>query len=666
MCGLTGFLSLGDIGSHQEAEPLLGRMAQALRHRGPDSAGVWADRDAGIGLGHRRLAIVDLSEAGQQPMHSASGRYVIAFNGEIYNHIQLRTELEQLGLAQMWRGHSDTETLLAGFEAWGFEATLKRAVGMFAIALWDRQERVLSLARDRMGEKPLYWGWQGGQGGQARTFLFGSELRALRAHPAFTPVVNRDALTLLLRHNYIGAPHAIYQGIQKLEPGCWLQVSQRQAEPQICSYWSALEVALKGHAQPFSGSDNEAVDHLERLLKEAVGQQMVADVPLGAFLSGGIDSSAIVALMQSQSGRPVKTFTIGFHEPGYNEAEHAKAVAQHLGTEHTELYIEPAQALAVIPELPRLYDEPFSDSSQIPTFLVSQLARQHVTVSLSGDGGDELFGGYERYRLTQKHWRRISTTPALLRHMASRSLRVLTSDQWTRLIDWVEFGLPANRRHPNLGDKIYKAAGLLGSMHFSELYRGLVSHWNEPANVVLGSNEPRTLLWEDPAQLMPYLNDVERMMVLDQLSYLPGDILTKVDRAAMGVSLESRVPMLDHRVVEFAATLPLRFKLNGGVTKWPLRQVLYRHVPRTLIDRPKMGFAIPLKGWLRAPLKDWAAELLDERRLRREGFFDAARISRKWDDHVHGRRDWQAQLWDVLMFQAWLDEQRRDGFSPLG
>lgn len=664
MCGLTGFLSLGDIGPPLEAEALLGRMAGALHHRGPDSAGVWLDRDAGIGLGHRRLAIVDLSEAGHQPMHSASGRYVIAFNGEIYNHTELRAELVKLGDAQVWRGHSDTETLLVGFETWGFEETLKRTVGMFAIALWDRQERSLILARDRMGEKPLYWGWQN-SGGHARTFLFGSELKALRAHSAFSAIVNRDALSLLLRHNYIGAPHAIYQGVQKLEPGCWLQVSQKQPEPQIRAYWSALEVALRGHAEPFLGGEGEAVDELEQLLKIAVGQQMMADVPLGAFLSGGVDSSAIVALMQEQSGCPVKTFTIGFHEPGYNEAEHAKSVAQHLGTEHTELYIEPAQALAVIPELPRLYDEPFSDSSQIPTFLVSRLARQHVTVSLSGDGGDELFCGYERYRLTQKHWRRISAAPRLLRQLTAKTLRLFSSDQWNLLIDWVESSLPAHRRHPNLGDKIYKAAGLLGSSHFNELYLGLVSHWHEPANAVLGSVEPHTLLSEDSAMLMPGLSDVERMMMLDLLSYLPGDILTKVDRAAMGVSLETRVPMLDHRVVEFSARLPQALKLRDGVSKWPLRQVLYRHVPRELIDRPKMGFAIPLKGWLRAPLKDWAEALLDPARLAREGFFDVGTVRRKWDDHVHGRRDWQAQLWDVLMFQAWLDEQRRDGFAPL-
>ncbi|MEX8499560.1 asparagine synthase (glutamine-hydrolyzing) [Leptothrix ochracea] len=664
MCGLTGFLSLGDIGPRLDAEALLRRMAGALRHRGPDSAGVWSDREAGIGLGHRRLAIVDVSEAGHQPMTSVSGRYVIAFNGEIYNHTQLRAELAQLGRSPAWRGHSDTETLLAGFEAWGFEATLKRAVGMFAIALWDRQERTLSLARDRMGEKPLYWGWQGGVGGHARTLLFGSELKALRAHPAFAAVVDRDALALLLRHNYIGAPHAIYQGIHKLEPGCWLQVSQAQPEPQIHAYWSALEVALKGHAEPFVGSENDAVDRLEALLKDAVGQQMMADVPLGAFLSGGIDSSAVVALMQAQSSRPVKTFTIGFHEPGYNEAEHAKAVAQHLGTEHTELYIEPAQALAVIPDLPKLYDEPFSDSSQIPTFLVSQLARQHVTVSLSGDGGDELFCGYERYRLAHKLWHRISKVPRPLRHLACSALQLLSPDQWNRLIDVVESALPAKRRHPILGDKIYKGAGLLGSAHFSDLYWGLISHWPDPAKVVLGSSEPTTILSECSASLMPGLSEVERMMVLDQLSYLPGDILTKVDRAAMGVSLESRVPMLDHRVVEFAACLPQGLKLHDGVTKWPLRQVLYRHVPQALIDRPKMGFAIPLKGWLRAPLKDWAEALLDPARLAREGYFDVAAVRRKWDDHVHGRRDWQAHVWDVLMFQAWLDEQARKDHLP--
>ena len=669
MCGLTGWLTSG-VAVVSEAEAQLRRMNDPLRHRGPDSDGQWLDAEAGIALGHRRLAIVDLSEAGHQPMPSASGRWVIAFNGEIYNHLDLRRDLEQSGRApSAWRGHSDTETLLACVEAWGIETTLKRCSGMFAIALWDRAERVLTLARDRLGEKPLYWGWQGGPGSARplapRTLLFGSELKALQRHPAFEGRVDRQALSLLMRHNYIGAPHSIWQGLHKLEPGCWLQVSRSEPEPVIRPYWSALEVALAGQANPFRGSPDEAVDELARLLGAAVQRQRVADVPLGAFLSGGIDSSTVVALMQAQSAQPVRTFTIGFHEEGYDEAQHARAVAKHLGTDHTELYVPAAEALAVIPKLPALYSEPFSDSSQIPTFLVSQMARQHVTVALSGDGGDELFAGYERYRLTQTIWHRLVRVPRPARLLGAAGLRVLSSDQWNWLFDLFESALPARQRHRNPGDRIWKGAALLGSHDVETLYRGMVSHWSDPAGLVLGSGgEAPTVLSHPPAQLSS-LDAVPRMMLTDLLSYLPGDILTKVDRAAMGVSLETRVPMLDPAVVEFAWSLPMSMKLRDGVSKWPLRQVLYRHVPRELIDRPKMGFAIPLKGWLRAPLKDWAAELLDEHRLREEGFFDAARISRKWDDHVHGRRDWQAQLWDVLMFQAWLDEQRRDGFAPL-
>ena len=669
MCGFAGWLTT-DQDEARASEAQLRRMNDALRHRGPDSAGVWLDAEAGVALGHRRLAIVDLSEAGHQPMVSPSGRWVVAFNGEIYNHLDLRRDLEVSGRAPgAWHGHSDTETLLACVEAWGIETTLQRSSGMFALALWDRAERVLTLARDRLGEKPLYWGWQGGPGSDRpatpRTLLFGSELKALQRHPAFEGRINRQALALLMRHNYIGAPHSIWQGLHKLEPGCWLQVSRSASEPVIRPYWSALEVALAGRANPFQGSPDEAVSELERLLGAAVGRQRVADVPLGAFLSGGIDSSTVVALMQAQSSQPVRTFTIGFHEEGYDEAQHARAVAAHLGTDHTELYVPAAEALAVIPKLPALYSEPFSDSSQIPTFLVSQMARQQVTVALSGDGGDELFAGYERYRLTHAIWHRLARVPRPVRLFGARGLRLLSPDQWNWLFDLFESSLPVRLRHRNPGDRLWKGASLLGARDIETLYRGMVSHWSDPTGLVLGSGgEASTVLSHPPVGLCT-LDAVPRMMLTDLLSYLPGDILAKVDRAAMGVSLETRVPMLDPAVVEFAWTLPLSMKLRDGVSKWPLRQLLYRHVPRELIDRPKMGFAIPLKGWLRAPLKGWAAELLDERRLRREGFFDAAQVSRKWDDHVHGRRDWQAQLWDVLMFQAWLDEQRRDGFAPL-
>ncbi len=648
MCGFTGFLSASGGIDSNHAQDLLHHMANEIVHRGPDSEGYWVDPAAGIGLAHRRLAIVDLSPAGSQPMVSASGRYVLAFNGEIYNHHLIRKALEREGnLIAPWRSHSDTETLLAGFDAWGLVATLQRAIGMFAMALWDRDLRTLTLARDRLGEKPLYYGWQGQ--GQTASFLFGSELSALRRHPAFAADIDRDALALYLRHNCIGGSRSIYSRIHKLPPGHLLTVSRDTPEPLLHAWWSAADVIAKGLEQPFVGSPDEAVTALESLLMDAVGQQMLADVPLGAFLSGGIDSSTVVALMQAQSSRPVRTFSIGFHEEGYNEAEHAKAVAKHLGTHHTELYVTAEQALAVIPKLPTLYSEPFADSSQIPTFLVSQLAREHVTVSLSGDAGDELFCGYNRYQMTAGLWGRVSRLPRPLRQLAAAAVTALPPGVWDKLGGL----LPISR----VGDKLHKGAALLGSRSVADLYRGMVSHWSDPERVVLGATEPATVLTSFIPALQG-LDDVERMMAMDMLSYLPDDILVKVDRAAMGVSLETRVPMLDHRVVEFAWSLPLSYKLRDGLTKWPLRQVLYRHVPRELIERPKMGFGVPIDSWLRGPLRDWAETLLTETRLRHEGFFDPVPIRQKWVEHVSGKRNWQYQLWDVLMFQAWLEEQR--------
>ena len=655
MCGLVGFL--GGVAGIDGDAALLRRMADTLIHRGPDDGGTWCDSEQRIGFGHRRLAIVDLSPAGHQPMVSASERYVIAFNGEIYNHFALRSGLEgidcraSLAMTETragWRGHSDTETLLAGIEAWGLEATLKKSIGMFAIALWDRQTHTLTLARDRLGEKPLYCGWQGS--GNERVFLFGSELKALKAHPAFAADIDRGALCLLLRHNYIPAPYSIYHGIAKLEPGCLLSVSLAQPEPRIWKYWDAVEVACAGVAQPFAGTADEAVDALEVLAKDAVRQQMMADVPLGAFLSGGIDSSTVVALMQAQSSRPVKTFTIGFSEEGYNEAVHAKAVAQHLGTEHTELCVTPQQAMEVIPRLPSLYCEPFADSSQIPTFLVSQLAKQQVTVSLSGDAGDELFCGYNRYQITEQSWRKLALVPAPLRALAAKGITALSPTAWDSLAGIIS----GARRYAALGDKLHKGAGVLASATVDELYLGMVSHRRNPADWVIGGQEPPTnLTGLRPA--LGGLSAVERMMALDAISYLPDDILVKVDRAGMAVSLESRVPFLDHRVVEFAWSLPLSYKLREGQTKWPLRQVLYRHVPRALIDRPKMGFGVPLHDWLRGPLREWAEELLDEARLAKEGYFHPAPIRKIWAEHLSGRRNWMAQLWNVLMFQAWLE-----------
>lgn len=654
MCGLTGFL--GGAGSFDvsSSEALLRRMGDAIARRGPDDSGIWYDRDRHIGLSHRRLAIVDLSAAGHQPMSSPQGRFVLVFNGEIYNHQDIRHELNRIGAGVAWRGHSDTETLVAGFDAWGVESTLQRANGMFAMACWDRQTNVLLLARDRLGEKPLYYGWRGQ--GTSRAFLFGSELKALRAHPAFKGEIDRGALSLLLRHNAIPAPYCIYKEVWKLQPGTLLSVSMAQPEPLLKPYWSGANVAVEGVGNRFVGTREQAVDELEILLKDAIRKQMMADVPLGAFLSGGVDSSTVVALMQAQSSRPVKTFTIGFEEADYNEATQARAVAQHLRTDHTELYVSAEQAMAVIPKLPSFYDEPFADSSQIPTYLVSQLARQQVTVSLSGDAGDELFCGYNRYQVTAKLWRKLERMPLSLRRLAATALTRVSPSGWTRMAGAVDGLLPASMKFSNAGEKIHKGAGVLASASAEDLYRGLVSHWEDPASVVVDGLEPPTLLTGDLFS-MSGLGNVERMMVLDMLTYLPDDILTKVDRAAMAVSLESRVPFLDHRVVEFAWRLPLEFKLHEGQTKWALRQVLYRHVPKALIERPKMGFGVPIDSWLRGPLKPWADALLDESRLKREGYFHPAPIRQKWQEHLSGARNWQHQLWDVLMFQTWLESQ---------
>jgi len=651
MCGFAGFLGGDGSGSADATMALLRRMADVILHRGPDSGGEWCDVDAQIGFGYRRLAILDLSEAGHQPMASPSGRYVISFNGEVYNHQVIRLALA--GEAPHWRGHSDTETLVAAFDVWGIEETVRRTIGMFAFAVWDKKTRTLTLGRDRLGEKPLYYGWQGT--GREAVFLFGSELKALKAHPGFHGALDRDALCLFLRHDYIPAPHSIYQGISKLAPGSLLRISLEKRELEPKAYWSLEAVALGGIAEPFCGTADEAVLELEKLLLDAIGKQMVADVPLGAFLSGGVDSSTIVSLMQVQSTRPVKTFTIGFREAGFNEAEYAKAVAAHLGTEHTELYMAPEDARAVIPLLPSLYDEPFADSSQIPTFLVAQLARQHVTVSLSGDAGDELFCGYNRYLFSDRMWGRMSRVPRPMRQLMAGGLRGLSVDNWNRLISSFGKTLPGSLRRVNAGDKIHKGAALLASPTQDALYLGLNSNWANPEGLVIGGHEPATLL-NGLGSSLDSLAGIERMMALDAKTYLPDDILVKVDRASMGVSLESRVPFLDHRVVEFAWSLPQDYKLRNGVTKWPIRQVLNRHVPAHLIERPKMGFGVPIGAWLRGPLRPWAEELLDPARLAREGVFQPQPILVKWREHLKGTRNWERHLWDILMFQAWMDE----------
>ena len=657
MCGLTGFLKADIFHPREELTRLVARMSLTLAHRGPNDAGHWCDPVHGIALGHRRLAIIDVSAAGHQPMQSPTGRYVMVFNGEIYNHLLLRKELDGNLLPVPWRGGSDTETLLAGFEQWGIRATVERAVGMFALAVWDRQTRNLTLARDRIGEKPLYYGWQGQ--GKARVFLFGSELKALRAHPAFDDIIDRDALCLQMRHGYIPAPYSIYKNVFKLPPGCLLTVAGPSQEHALSVYWSAASQMVDGVNRPFRGSPEQAVDALEVLLRDAVGAQMVSDVPLGAFLSGGVDSSTVTALMQAQSARPVKTFSIGFFESDFNEAHHAKAVAQHLGTEHTELYVSAAQARDVIPSLQNTYDEPFSDSSQLPTVLVAQLARQHVTVALSGDAGDELFCGYNRYQLVDALWHRISAAPLFVRRLAARSITGVSVESWNRAARVLGPGLPRAMRFQNTGDKLHKGAQVMNSASLDALYLGLVSHWDDPQALVRSATEPLTALNGDPPELSA-LNGLQRMMALDLLTYLPDDILVKVDRAAMSVGLETRVPFLDHRLVEFAWRLPQSYKLRDGVTKWVLRQVLYRYVPKALIERPKMGFGIPVGDWLRGPLREWGEVLLAESRLEREGFFEPKLVRRCWTEHLSGHRNWQYQLWNVLMFQAWLEHRRAD------
>ena len=645
MCGIAGLLSTPGRPEAIEAETIR-RMGDSLAHRGPDDHGEWIDAEQGIALAHRRLAVVDLSAAGHQPMRSHCGRYVVVYNGEIYNHAELRAGLGTLP----WRGHSDTETLLALFTRHGVLDTLPLLVGMFALAVWDRDTSTLTLARDRMGEKPLYWGRLGQAG-----IGFASELRALRTHPMWQGEVDRDALALLMRHNCIAAPHSIWRGIHKLEPACWVSL-QRDGRITQGRYWDLAQIAREAMADPLRLSDAEATDQLEQRLSATLRCQMLADVPLGAFLSGGIDSSTIVALMARQSTHKVRTFCIGF-DAATSEAVHARAVAQHLGTEHCELIVGAADALALVPQLPRLYDEPFADSSQLPTLLVAQMARRHVTVALSGDAGDELFAGYNRYRIAARMGR-LQRLPLGMRRTLSGLIRSAPPALWDAALSAPQRLRPAPRRHHDLGSKVHKfARDVLPAADSRSLYRALTSHWPDPNDVVLGATEPAG--WFDAPALLPMWRDaVAGMTITDQLSYLPDDILVKVDRAAMAHSLETRAPFLDHRLVEWAWRLPLQQKIRGGQSKWLLRQVLYRHVPRELIDRPKQGFSVPLAAWLRGPLRDWAEALLEPARLRAEGYFAPEPIARAWAEHVCARHDRAHELWDVLMFQAWLQEER--------
>ncbi len=675
MCGVVGFIIPDYVTSNIDLHLTADRMAQTLSHRGPDDGGVWSDPSFGVALGHRRLAILDLSPAGDQPMVSACNRWVLSFNGEIYNHLSLRSDLQVEGAAPVWRGHSDTETLLAAFTHWGIELTLQRCVGMFVLALWDRQDRALTLARDRLGEKPLYYGWVGQ--GSSKAFAFGSELKALRAYPGFDAPVCRQSLAHYLRFTYIPAPRSIYQGIYKLEPGCLLTVQdvppiaapviplrpgQMHSTIAIKRWWSLADVVTTGAQNPIATED-EALRLLEQQLTESVRLQSLADVPLGAFLSGGVDSSTIVALMQQQArlnGQPpVQTFTIGFNEQGYDESLQAQAVAQHLGTQHYTMRVTAVMAQEVIPNLSAMYDEPFADSSQIPMHLVCQAARQHVKVALSGDAGDELFGGYNRYLWGPSIWKRLSWLPMPLRQTLGWMLTALPVSAWDALASSL-----ANRSRGvvRLGEKLHKLGLRLQQVrHTDDFYRMLVSEWPEPQALVRGVDglsvqEPLSLL-DDPMPVIGLEQDTLRMMFRDSSSYLPDDILCKVDRAAMATSLETRSPFLDHRVVEVAWRLPLNMKLRGHEGKWALRQLLYKYVPRELIERPKAGFALPLGLWLRGPLRSWAEELLDEGRLHREGYLNPGPIRQAWIEHLAAKRDNTAKLWAVLMFQSWLESQ---------
>ena len=651
MCGIAGFLQLQCRRSPERLRELASGMADSIRHRGPDDGGVWADADAGIALSMRRLAILDLSPAGHQPMTSSSGRYVIVFNGEIYNCEDLRRDVVAENGSIRFRGHSDTEVMLAAFECWGILESVQRFNGMFAFAVWDKSQRTLTLARDRFGEKPLYYSFVGS------AFVFGSELKALRTFPGFSDSIDLGSVALFLRRNCIPAPYSIYAQTKKLPPATLLTVSATDFAPALQSYWSLDEVAKAGRASPFGGTEEEAIEQLDALLRDAVRIRMYADVPLGAFLSGGIDSSTIVSLMQAQTGIPVRTFTIGLQDSEFDEASHAKCVAEHLKTDHTEFVVTPEEAMSVVPRLPEIYDEPFADSSQIPTFLVSQLARRYVTVSLSGDGGDENFGGYNRHLWVERLWNSFRPFPRALRRFVASSITLLSPDAWDALSRSLSSVLPARFVHRMPGYKLHKLASLMDSGNTEEMYSRLTSHWFHPEELLRSSNGPDTLADSDNHHFLD--NTSERMMLLDSMSYLPDDILVKLDRATMAVSLEGRVPLLDHRVAEFAWRLPLSFKVRYHHGKWILRQVLYKYVPRELVERPKSGFGIPLASWLRGPLRDWAESLLDESRLRSGGIFNAKPIRRAWAQHLSGRGSYEYQLWDVLMFQAWLENSRR-------
>ncbi|MEG3618589.1 asparagine synthase (glutamine-hydrolyzing) [Magnetovibrio sp. PR-2] len=639
MCGVAGLCLFQPDPRLEGLDVLAARMAEAMEHRGPDDQGVWTDPNAPVGLCHRRLSIIDCSPMGHQPMVSANGRFVISYNGEIYNFAEIAKELQAAGHEVY--AHSDTAVLLEACAVWGVEETLKRCVGMFAFGLWDRETQSLTLARDRLGIKPLYWAHT------QKAFVFSSELKALRAVGLIEEEIDRSALASYMRYAYVPAPYSIFKNVHKLLPGHILRIAK--GEPPVTKpYWDVRHVAKSGDVTPFGGSYDEAVEVAEKHIHDAVQKRMVSDVPLGAFLSGGIDSSLVVALMQASSSRPVKSFSIGFEEKGFDESVHAKAVAQHIGTDHTELYVSSRDALDVIPNLGTWYDEPFADSSQVPTYLLSKMTRDYVTVALSGDGGDEVFAGYNRYFWATNIWNVSGRVPRPLRQLMAGLIKALPPQTWSGLAN----AIPSQRIPPQFGDKLYKVADILGEPSIDAVYRRLVSQWPDPADIVIGDGEHQGVLW-DASTHQVRADDMGRMQLLDMMTYLPDDILTKVDRASMAVSLEVRVPLIDHRVLEFAWTLPREYLVRNGQGKSILRSILYKHVPRELIERPKMGFGIPLGTWLREDLRDWAEDLLSPERLRNDGFFDVSAVRSIWQDHVLGTRNYQYALWNVLMFQNW-------------
>lgn len=650
MCGLVGFIDSQKKISEEQNKNYILRMSDTLYNRGPDDSGVWSDVEKGIYLGFRRLAILDLSAAGHQPMVSKSSRYIIVFNGEIYNHQEIRKEIEKNVGNVFWKGHSDTETILCAFETWGVFDSVKKFIGMFAFAVIDKETNRLILGRDCAGEKPLYYGFQND------TFFFGSELKAFKPHPHFSKKIDRNSLSLYLKYSYVPAPYSIYEKISKLIPGTLLELNLKSFKIEHKTYWSSTEKANKLSLTENFDSPKEAIEKLDSLLRKSISDQMIADVPLGAFLSGGVDSSTVVSLMQAMSTQKVKTFTIGFYEKEYDESEHASAIAKHLGTDHTELFLTSDDVIQTIPKMPELYDEPFADSSQVPTYLLAKLARRDVTVSLSGDAGDELFGGYNRYQLGTTLWPKLEKIPAPIRKHLAPLIMGISPDSWNRFGNKFEGLIPTKYLQANLGNKIHKGAAVMGASSIEDLYLSLLKSWQNPEKI-FSHKEILETYFESELKKLVNLTDLQKMMVSDFQGYMVDDILVKVDRATMGVSLESRVPFLDKRVIEFAWSLPSEFKLKDGQTKWILRQVLYQYVPKELIERPKKGFAMPIDKWLRGPLKEWANNLLCENRIKKDGYFNWLEVQKIWNEHLSGKKNYSVQLWSILMFQAWLERE---------